>query len=202
MATNVVPIIGIESATGLASRHSRDPAWLTIANYTNEPYKVQWVDYDGLNQPCDTGLASYGTFTQQTFATHPFILLNSNGAIRYLVVPVAGSCVAYLEPENDNAINENAPEVLRPESIEKELSSRSLRSDHACYLTVINNTDAEYKFLWLDFNGQRVEYNSVGPRETKTQCTYETHPWILSQVDTTEDRLYFPQKGLCCIKLG
>ncbi|MBU6452811.1 MAG: hypothetical protein KGS72_13575 [Cyanobacteria bacterium REEB67] len=201
MPTNVIPIIAIGSVSGLTSRHGRDPAWLTIANYTNEPYTVQWVDYDGLNQPCDTALAPYGTFTQRTFATHPFVLLDASGAIRYLLEPVAGNCVAYLEPEGNNADKATAPIMLSPEPIDKESASRSLSSDNACYLTVINNTDAEYKFFWLDFDGQRVEYNSVGPRETKTQCTYETHPWILSKVDTAEEKLYFPQKGICCIEV-
>lgn len=199
MTKNIVPVINIANGLGLASRHSRDPAWLTITNYTKNTFSVQWIDYDGMNQPCEPSLEAFATFTQQTFATHPFVLTDSTGVLRYLVVPVKGDCVAHVEP-NDIEMNESSI-LLLPEPLENTVQNRSLNSDATCFLTIVNRTDKEHKMIWLDFDGHRIEYASIKSHETRRHYTFETHPWILGQVDSSRESLYFPKRGACRIEL-
>lgn len=200
MAQNIIPVISIEQPKGLASRHSREQASLTVVNYTNQKFRVQWIDYDGAYQDRAPALEPFGLFTQNTFATHPFVLTDISGVVRHLVVPVAGDCIAYLELGGGDDCKSSIS--LNPESVENAAISRSLNSDAACLLTIVNKTDKGYRFIWLDFEGRRIEHDSVKPLETTIKCTFETHPWILCQMDSGRESLYFPQKGFCRIELN
>jgi len=201
MTSNVVPVIAVDSVSGLASRHGREQAFLTVSNYTDKSYTVSWADYDGVLQPREPNLEAFGVFTQRTYATHPFVLIDEDGTIRYIVQPVKGNCIAYLAPDEESGLATSKPIELTPQQTQPHNPVRSLKSDQPCFLKVSNRTESEFRLLWLDFNGKREEYQILKPGETTTQCTYETHPWLLAEVGTDKEFLYLPQRGVCRIVL-
>ena len=201
MISNVIPAIAVDSVSGLASRHWRDQAFLTVSNYTGKSYTVSWADYDGVYQPREPNLEAFGTFTQMTYATHPFVLIDEGGLIRYIVEPVKGNCIAYLEPDREALLAAPKPIELSPQPPEAENLDRSLTSDHTCFLQVTIKTEREFRLIWLDFDGERQEYLVIKPDETTSQCTYETHPWLLAEVGTDKEFVYYPKRGVCRIEL-
>jgi|GEM_PF-5032411 len=201
MTSNVVPVIAVDSVFGLASRHGREEAFLTLSNYTDKSYTVSWADYDGVLQPREPNLEAFGVFAQRTYATHPFVLIDEDGSIRFIVEPVKGNCIAYLEPDEKAVFAPSKLIELTPQPKKAHNPVRSLKSDHTCLLIVSNTTEREFRLLWLDFDGEREEYQIIKAGETTTQSTYETHPWLLAEVGTDKEFLYLPQRGVCRIVL-
>lgn len=56
---------------------------------------------------------------------------------------------------------------------------KSLVSDTSLHLVFSNQTKGTVSIYWLDFNGERVLYNTLGPGESDRQQTYVTHPWVI-----------------------
>jgi hypothetical protein len=64
---------------------------------------------------------------------------------------------------------------------------RSTDAATSYYMTIINDTDATVQIYWLDYNGDRQLYRTLGPApESWTQLTYLTHPWLILDVETGE----------------
>jgi hypothetical protein len=70
-------------------------------------------------------------------------------------------------------------------SCETEDAQRSQEGVAQAELTVINLTDATFDLFWLDYDGERVFYQTIGPSSTQPQPTWVTHPWILADADGT-----------------
>ena len=56
---------------------------------------------------------------------------------------------------------------------------RSLVSDKRLDLVFANHTKGAVSIYWLDFNGDRVWYNTLAPGDGYSQQTYVTHPWVI-----------------------
>lgn len=66
----------------------------------------------------------------------------------------------------------------REKTLRSEVSEVSLQIDFE------NATDDWLALEWLNFEGKRVRYADLAPRQTYRQQTYVTHPWVA--VDPTQ----------------
>ncbi|HEY4058055.1 MAG TPA: hypothetical protein VGM39_15680 [Kofleriaceae bacterium] len=60
---------------------------------------------------------------------------------------------------------------------------RSIVSDTSLHLVFSNETKGTVTVYWLDFKGERVWYNTLAARESYTQQTFVTHPWVIVDAD-------------------
>ena len=60
------------------------PVTLSVNNASSITVRFAWIDYDGAIQP-GTTIAPGGLWSQQTYATHPFVLQNENGDSLFLL---------------------------------------------------------------------------------------------------------------------
>jgi von Hippel-Lindau disease tumor supressor len=61
---------------------------------------------------------------------------------------------------------------------EDEQTLRSIRDDSFALVTFESKTLRNIDVFWMDYNGDRVKYTTIGPNVTFFIQTYETHPWI------------------------
>lgn len=51
-------------------------------------------------------------------------------------------------------------------------------------VTFVNKSKHAVQVLWLNYQGQPVWYNDLGPGRSYRQQTYVTHPWVCMECDT------------------
>lgn len=53
---------------------------------------------------------------------------------------------------------------------------------------------AQPTIFWLDYNGQRVLYNTLAPGQSYVQQTFLTHPWVIADGSTPAvcQNIYLP----------
>jgi hypothetical protein len=108
-------------------------------------------------------------------------LLPSEPFVYQLEAEIEGSSIEYQVAGADDG-------ELTPFSCELEGTIKSLNSDRAVDLAVINDlVSDQVRVFWLDFNGQRSHNGNVGepyqvlnPETSYVQQTFVTHPWILT----------------------
>ena len=61
----------------------------------------------------------------------------------------------------------------------RESTLRSERSDHPTVIHFVNRTGAELSLFWLDFEGHRRPYGTIGTAQPLRRTTYATHAWLL-----------------------
>ena len=59
-----------------------------------------------------------------------------------------------------------------------ETSLRSEKFDRPTRVEFINKLQIVIQLFWLNYEGQRVFYNSLPPGKSYVQQTYVTHPWV------------------------
>jgi len=80
---------------------------------------------------------------------------------------------------------------------------RSLVSDTSLHLVFANHTRGSVSIYWLDFNGERVWYNTLAPGESYSQQTFVTHPWVIVDSDgRCLDHLVATRSGTFDIPIG
>lgn len=72
---------------------------------------------------------------------------------------------------------------------------KSKRSDTPVSLTFINRTDSYRSVMWLNFEGQPVEYANLNPGETFSVNTYLTHPWMFTDGPGNCIEIYLPNQN-------
>lgn len=67
---------------------------------------------------------------------------------------------------------------------------KSLNSNTAYVLTVVNNTSNPVQAIWLDYQGKEVDKGTIAAGGgTWGQDTYATHPWIFRDTSSGDDVL-------------
>jgi hypothetical protein len=61
------------------------PVTLSVNNASLITVRFAWIDYDGAIQPPNPSVAPGGLWSQQTYATHPFVLQNEDGDSLFLL---------------------------------------------------------------------------------------------------------------------
>ena len=82
-------------------------------------------------------------------------------------------------------------------------AQRSLVSDTSLHLVFANHTHGSVSIYWLDFNGDRVWYNTLAPGESYSQQTFVTHPWVIVDADgRCLDQLVATEAGTFEVPIG
>ena len=63
-------------------------------------------------------------------------------------------------------------------------TAKSLNDDKTAYITFVNNLSFAVDLYWIDFDGNRVFYATIGPVGALAQPTYITHPWLIVKAGT------------------
>ena len=61
---------------------------------------------------------------------------------------------------------------------------RSRNSDNESLAMFVSSTDRPVDVFWVNYQGRRVKYKTLEPRETYMVSTFETHPWVFRDADT------------------
>jgi hypothetical protein len=72
---------------------------------------------------------------------------------------------------------------------------RSKNSDVPVTVTVRNRTKSFRAVMWIDFNGQPVNYANLEPGQKFTIETFVTHPWMFTDGPGNCAEVYMPQAG-------
>ena len=59
----------------------------------------------------------------------------------------------------------------------------SRRTGEETTLTFVNRTTGEVRIFWLDEDGQRRSYGTLGPGETRDQHTFAGHVWLVTDAE-------------------
>lgn len=63
-------------------------------------------------------------------------------------------------------------------------------------VTFVNKSDGYRGVMWLNFEGQPVEYANLNQGESYTVKTYLTHPWMFTDGPGNCIEIYLPKKGV------
>ncbi len=113
--------------------------------------------------------------------TSSFTVDVNTGPARSTVVTVAGQAVTILQGSFGPVITAAACSALH-----------SIEGTVATSIVFYNARTQPVNIYWLDYNGARQLYNTVGPREEYTQATFLTHPWIAADPGGTCLGLFMP----------
>jgi hypothetical protein len=61
-------------------------------------------------------------------------------------------------------------------------SLRSAVANQPISLNVLNKTSRNINIIWINYQGGRQLYRTIGPNQNWNQQTYVTHPWLLTDV--------------------
>lgn len=73
---------------------------------------------------------------------------------------------------------------------------RSRNSDVPVTITFRNRTKGFRAVMWIDFNGQPVNYANLEPGQKFTVSTFVTHPWMFTDGPGNCAEVYMPQAGV------
>lgn len=93
------------------------------------------------------------------------------------------SILTGVNPEIANA----GPARCSAESISKSTSGKVTTK-----ITFDNKLKQPVKIYWLNYSGNRVFYRQLKPRESYTQQTYVTHPWVVTDAGDACLGVYYP----------
>ncbi len=63
-------------------------------------------------------------------------------------------------------------------------------------ITFRNRTKGFRAVMWIDFNGQPVNYANLEPGQKFTVSTFVTHPWMFTDGPGNCAEVYMPQAGV------
>lgn len=87
---------GTNAAQSTRSLNSDTPALITFVNRSNQSVNVYWIDFGGNRQLYKT-LEAGGSFTQQTFLTHPWLVTDAQGQPWNIYMPEASPRTVVLQ---------------------------------------------------------------------------------------------------------
>ncbi len=134
----------------------------TIMNFVNKSnleLNLDWVDYSG--KRINYGkIKPYSTFTQSTYATHPWILADQYSG---RIVNISTSC----------STNQQVSFLNK--------SLYSFDKTKAVTVEFINETPMAVTVYWVDHLGKNKKYASLRPGDTYNQSTFAQHPWQIRE---------------------
>jgi hypothetical protein len=63
-----------------------------------------------------------------------------------------------------------------------ERNYKSVEGKQATTVTFLNRSASAIRLYWLDYGGQRKLYATINQGESRTQSTYMTHPWVITDL--------------------
>lgn len=101
----------------------------------------------------------------------------AGGAIRFRAADKGWRCDL-----NSYVLKQDASAASAPSSSNalEDGPRASRRTGEETSLRFVNRTGGEVKLFWLDSEGQRQGYGSLGPGETREQPTFAGHVWLVT----------------------
>ncbi len=59
-------------------------------------------------------------------------------------------------------------------------------------LDVHNNTDQEKALFWINYDGKRAPYGTIGPKQSVKQDTFVGHVWMITNVAGQCEKVIVP----------
>lgn len=103
------------------------------------------------------------------------------------------ACTIYtgqLNPEAVRVVN------LAPLGREAEGEIRSKSNQPSTQVIFINRTAEPVERFWLDTEGKRRSYGTIGPGSVESQGTFATHAWLLTGKDGAFLGIYVPDERI------
>jgi hypothetical protein len=92
-----------DGSPSVRSLNSNTPALMTFVNQSDQPVDIYWIDFGGRRQLYKT-LEAGGSYTQQTYLTHPWLIADAGGQSWNVYLPEAQPRTVYLQAPNNAAI--------------------------------------------------------------------------------------------------
>jgi hypothetical protein len=91
---------------------------------------------------------------------------------------------------------------LAPLDCSQESTLRSTSFDTKTFITFRNETSRTVKVYWIDYEGDRISYGTLKPRESRSQQTFLTHPFVLTDLDDKCIGIFLPteEPGVTILK--
>ncbi|MEZ5535325.1 MAG: hypothetical protein R3F02_06835 [Thiolinea sp.] len=123
---------------------------------------VFWLDYQGREKRYKTLEPGEG-YTQSTFETHPWRVRQQH----------SGEEIALYIPDG------------KPQQV-FDVRLRSQHAETATSIRFVNQSPLKVGVYWLDYQGNEVRYAVLDSRESFTQQTFMSHPWIVRDMNSNE----------------
>lgn len=82
-----------------------------------------------------------------------------------------------------------APVASNPSTVASrcagEAGARSVSAATSIEVTFANRSSQRVVVWWIDYDGRRVRYASLGPGDSYVQPTFATHPWVVTTGEGT-----------------
>ncbi|MEO1205007.1 MAG: lysozyme inhibitor LprI family protein [Pseudomonadota bacterium] len=142
---------------------------------TNAEFGISGILFDpDFNDPIWEAMASGQELTVRVSGRQPtrLALRGSGKATRDFI----GECKAISTATRQY----NPPSQANASSCDAFGQLKSKRSDTPVTLTFVNRTGSYRSVMWLNFEGQPVEYANLNPGQQFSVNTYLTHPWMFT----------------------
>jgi len=141
---------------------SKKSVTVKFANRLPWPVDVSWIDFEGKEVPY-ASLEPGQSYDQQTFETHPWRIRQRH----------TGEVIAAY--------------IARSRKTQRcDIRLRSEHSKVPTQIKFVNSSFLKVGVYWIDYSGREVQYATVEPRESYTQSTYMTHPWVIRDLASGE----------------
>jgi hypothetical protein len=124
--------------------------------------------------------------------------LNVNKRSSRLFAATIERLVAYGNPkeatptEREYSRSDHGLKQLTPLDCGQESALRSTSFDTKTLITFRNETSRTIKVYWIDYDGDRISYGTLKPHESKSQQTFLTHPFVLTDLDDKCIGIFLP----------
>jgi hypothetical protein len=95
-----------------------------------------------------------------------------------LVAPFTNCAESAMNPADEPFFGEDG--ILERKNCDVEPTMRSLTSETPTEVRFVNTRVGPIRLYWMDFEGHRQLYSTLGSGQSLTQPTYATHPWVVT----------------------
>ena len=78
--------------------------------------------------------------------------------------------------------------------LQEEKRKNSVVSYVEALVTFDNQSSKVARVYWINFNGDRELYKTLSPKETYTQSTFLTHPWVVTDAEDNGLKFHMPTR--------
>ena len=163
-----------DSIPKLRSRRSHSEAAIIFVNRTRSGISYHWIDETG--EEHRYGSVDPDDFvTQSTFDGHVWLVKDAAGRnlSAFRAAGKTGRALVISASDDDDpiALQQHTPGLLS--------NLRSIGSKSETAIVLVNRTQSDIFFFWVDFDGKETYYGRVVANAEFTQHTYAGHVWVV-----------------------
>lgn len=164
------------NANYLRSLSGGSSTYVTFINTLDSAASVYWIDFDGRRALYRT-LPPGESYRQQTYVHHPWVVCagapQSPVAVFHPSPTEAGALIC--SPMGAGV----ASSALQPCHPSNADALRSLSGGPSTHITFANTLSTAVNVYWIDYEGNRVFYETLPAGDSYRQQTYVYHPWVV-----------------------